>query len=89
MIHASYAPLVNVYERPQNAHRAMISQGAETRPTAIQATPIPMKPMISESLRPYMSATTPVGISKRKTAASIAVPISTSSSGERSSSETR
>ena len=45
--------------------------------------------MISDSRRLYVSATTPVGTSKRNTAASIAVPISTSWSGERSRSLTR
>jgi hypothetical protein len=67
----------------------MISHGAETTPTSSHAVPVPTKPMISESLRPYVSATTPVGTSNRKTVASIAVPISTSWSGERSSSLTR
>jgi hypothetical protein len=89
VIQASYAPLVKVYEKPQKAQRAMISQGAEANATSIHARPVPMNPMISERRRPYMSATTPVGISNRKTAASIAVPISTSCSGERWRSLTR
>ena len=38
---------------------------------------------MSDKRRLYVSATTPVGTSNRKTAASIAVPISTSCSGER------
>ena len=41
VIQACSAPLVNVYERPQSAQSAMISQGAETSPTAAQATPMP------------------------------------------------
>ena len=42
--------------------------------------------MMTESRLPYVSATTPVGISKRKYASSSAVPASTSSSGLKSSS---
>ena len=41
VIHASYAPLVNVYESPHAPQRRITSHGAETSPTAIQAVPIP------------------------------------------------
>ena len=48
LIQASSAPLVNVYASPQSAHSAMIAAGEVTRATAIHATPMPTKPMISD-----------------------------------------
>ena len=49
VIQASSAPLVNVYASPHSAQSAMIAAaGEETRATAIQATPMPTKPMISD-----------------------------------------
>jgi hypothetical protein len=53
------------------------------------ATPSPATPSRIESFRPYVSATIPVGISKRKNASSSAVPASTSSSGLKPSSRTK
>jgi len=41
VIQACSAPLVNVYAKPKKPQSAMISQGAVTNPTAIQAAPVP------------------------------------------------
>ena len=89
MIQAWYAPLVKVYDTPQSPHSTITTTGELTTPTRTQAVPIPTKPMTRESRRLYVSATTPVGTSDRKTAPSIAVPISTSCNGVRFRSLTR
>ena len=80
---------MNVYDRPQPAHSAMTSHGAEVSPTAAIAAPMPMSPMMSDRRRLYVSATTPVGTSQTKMVASIAVPIKISCNGDSSRMRTR
>ena len=80
---------MNVYDKPQKPQSTMIAKGAENTPTSIHATPMPRYPTISDNLRLYVSATTPVGTSKTKIAASIAVPMRTSWSGEKCNVRTR
>ena len=74
--------------RPESAEAT--SSVSKFGATAINANEPPCRnqPTISEVRREYVSATTPVGISKRKAVTSITVPISTSWSGERPMSET-
>src|SRR5262249_10227166 len=48
---ASNAPLLNVYERPQNAQNTITTQGADERPTPMTAAPIPITPTMNDNRR--------------------------------------
>ena len=72
---------MNVTPKPQSAQPTSAAQNCGTAPTRIVAEPITTQAITSESLRPYRSATTPVGTSNTKTEISITVPTSTSWSG--------
>ena len=78
VIQASSAPLVNVYESPRAPRARSRARARRRRRPAARSSPSRGSRSTSESRRPYVSATTPVGISKRNTAASIAVPMRTS-----------
>lgn len=62
---ASSAPLLNVQPKPSRAEAAKISQTLEAA-VPITATPITTCASTTETRRPYVSATIPVGTSKRK-----------------------
>ena len=87
--HAWYAPLVNVYEKPHSPQSTIAAKALVVKPTSAEHKPMPRKPAASDARRLYVSATTPVGTSNRKTAASITVPISTSCRGDMCRSRTR
>ncbi len=69
---------MNVQPNPQSAQPTSAAQNWGTAPTRIVALPITSREITTESLRPYRSATTPVGTSNTKTDASITEPTSTS-----------
>jgi hypothetical protein len=89
VIHACSAPLWNVQPMPQIAQPSRTTGTDATDAATRRPTPNTNQPMMIDSRRLYVSATTPVGTSNRKTATSITVPTSTSSSGFMPTSRTK